>query len=147
MNEKTPRENTGRMAGLLREQLADLVAAAYELSNILGENEKGKQYLSVLNRCLCRQLRMVRRLELEHKLTSEDEVRLTLVPVDLTLACGELVEEVSSLLQVGILASLNNLLQLSCSNCQADFLSLGLECLIANISLPDFLFNLIQALL
>ena len=97
MNEKTPRENAGRMAGLLREQLNDMMAAAYELSSVLKESEKGKKYLSVINRGLCRQLRMVRRLELEHKLTSEDEIRIMPRPVNLTQMCRELMEEVEGL--------------------------------------------------
>jgi len=97
VNEKTPRENAGRMAGLLREQLTDMVAAAYELGDVLRESEKGKKYLSVINRRLCQQLRMVRRLELEHKLTSEDEIRIVLHPVDVSLMCRELMEEVEGL--------------------------------------------------
>jgi len=97
VNEKTPRENIGRMAGLLREQLGDMVAAAYELSSMMKENEKGKKYLSVINRGLCRQMRMVRRLELEHGLTSEDEVRVLPTPVDVTQTCAELMKEVEGL--------------------------------------------------
>lgn len=99
MNERTPRERNGRLAGLLREQLNDMMAAAHGLGEGIPSGSREAEYLAVINRNLCRQLRMVRRLELEHRLSSEDEVRLILAPVDLAAMCRELMEEVEGILR------------------------------------------------
>ena len=106
MNERTPRERNGRLAGLLREQLNDMMAAAHGLGEGIPSGSREAEYLAVINRNLCRQLRMVRRLELEHRLSSEDEVRLILAPVDLVSMCRELMEEVESIVRpLGITAT------------------------------------------
>jgi signal transduction histidine kinase len=99
MDGKTPGEQTGRLAGLLREQLNDMMAAAYGLSELLPADGKSADYLAVLNRGLCRQLRVVRRLELDHKLSSEDEIRLLPEPVDLVALCRGLMEEVGGIVR------------------------------------------------
>lgn len=105
MSERTPRERNGRLAGLLREQLNDMMAAAHGLGENLPGGSREAEYLSVITRNLCRQLRVVRCLELEHRLSSEDEIRLTLAPVDLAAMCRELMDEVEGIVRpLGICA-------------------------------------------
>lgn len=99
MNEKTPRERSGRLAGLLREQLNDMMAAAHGLGEGVAAGSREAEYLSVIHRNLCRQLRVIRCLELEHRLSSEDEIRLELAPVDLVAMCGALAEEVEGIVR------------------------------------------------
>ena len=99
MDGKTRRERTGRLAGLLREQLNDMVAATHGLSELLPGDGLGADYLAVINRGICRQLRMVHRLELEHRLSSEDEIRLVTAPVDLAAMCRELMDEVAGIVR------------------------------------------------
>lgn len=95
MDGKTRREQIGRLAGLLGEQLNDMAAAAHGLSELLPSDGIGADYLAVINRCMCRQMRVLRRLKLEHRLSSEDEIRLLTEPVDLVVLCRELMEEVA----------------------------------------------------
>lgn len=98
MRSDLPREQCGRMAGLLHEQLNDMMAAADELDALLEGSEKGQEYLAVLNRGLYRQLRLARRLSLLYALSSEDEVRLHPRPTDLVQLCRELAAQAEGLL-------------------------------------------------
>ena len=100
MSDELPRTQTGRLAGLLRDQLNEMMAAAQELGDLLSMSPKGQEYLSVINRGLCSQLRLARHLDLEYRLSSEDEVRLALAPVDLVELCQELTAQVESVTRV-----------------------------------------------
>lgn len=118
MNSDLSREQSGRMAGLMREQLNEMMAAADELSTLLEGSEKGQEYLAVLNRGLYRQLRLARRLSLFYSLNSSDEVRLQLRPVDLVELCRDLAAQAEGLLaplniQVRFRSSLRELLTLA----------------------------------
>lgn len=103
--------NTGDANGvkqvsqLLREQLNEMMAAAQMLESILSEHEKGRGYLSVICRGMCRQLWTVYRLELETRLSGEDELRLFFQPVELVELCRSIVHRVDDLArQLGVRA-------------------------------------------
>lgn len=100
MSENLPRSRSGRLAGMLREQLNEMMAAANGLGDLLSADEKGRQYLAVINRRLAEQMRLTHHLELDYKLSSEDEVRLRLRPVDLVEMCRELMAQVESVTHV-----------------------------------------------
>lgn len=97
MVDSNPQGEGGRVARLLREQLNEMMAASQGLEGVLSDSAAGRGYLSVLNRGLCRQLRLARHLELEQRLNSEDEVRLTIHPVDLVPVCRGLTRRVEGL--------------------------------------------------
>lgn len=99
MSEHLPRVEAGRLASLLRDQLHEMMAAAHGLEDVLRMSPKGRDYLAVINRGLCNQLRLARHLELDYRLSSEDEVRLTLRPVDLVEMCRELMEQTQSVIR------------------------------------------------
>lgn len=100
MSEHLPRGQSGRLSGLLREQLNEMMAAAHGLGDLLEGSEKGRGYLAVINRRLAQQMRLVRHLELDYKMSSEDEVRLRLRTVDLVELCRELMAQVESVTHV-----------------------------------------------
>lgn len=100
MSDHLPRAETGRLAGLLRDQLNKMMAAANSLGDLLSMSPKGLEYLAVINRGLCSQLRLARHLDLDYQLSSEDEVRLRLRPVDLVELCRELARQVESVTHV-----------------------------------------------
>lgn len=87
----------GQVPRLLREQLTEMMAASQGLEGLLHQNDTGLGYLAVLNRSLCRQLRLVQHLELNLRLNSLDEVRLALRPVDLVPLCRTLMTRVEGL--------------------------------------------------
>ena len=99
MNEHLPRVEAGRLAGLLRDQLHEMMAAAHGLEDLLAMSPKGREYLAVINRGLCSQLRLTRHLELDYRLSSEDEVRLNLRPVELVELCRDLMEQTQSVVR------------------------------------------------
>ena len=98
MNDHLSREQSGRLAALMREELNEMMTAAHELGDIVAMSERGREYLALLNRGLCRQLRLTRHLDLMHRLTDENEIRLTLRPVDLVELCRNLMEHTESVL-------------------------------------------------
>lgn len=81
----------------LRDQLQEMTAAAYALASTLTGQEKALRYLAVIDRGLCRQRRLLRQLELAHRLSSQDEIRLFLAPVDLAQLCGALMDQTDTL--------------------------------------------------
>lgn len=81
----------------LREQLNEMMAAAQALGRRLDADGKAGEYLAVLNRGLCRQLRLVRLLDLESRLNDPDEIRLRHAPVDLVALCRGLMERADRL--------------------------------------------------
>ena len=97
MSNSTPPTEGGHVARLLREQLNEMMAASQGLEALLPAGGAGQGYLAVLNRGLCRQLRLIRHLELDSRLNSLDEVRLTLHPVDLVELCRTLMNQVDGL--------------------------------------------------
>ena len=99
MNEHLPRAESGRLAGLLRDQLHEMTAAAHGLGELLSMSPKGQEYLAVINRGLCSQLRLVRHLELDYRLSSEDEIRLVMRPMDLVELCRDVMEQTESLVR------------------------------------------------
>lgn len=86
-----------RLSRLLREQLNEMMAAGQALEAILKDSQTGLSYLAVLNRGLCRQLRLARLLDLDERMNSEDEVRLFFQPVELVELCRSLMYRVDSL--------------------------------------------------
>lgn len=78
-----PQSDTARLTQGLREHLQEMTAASQALGSGLAGNEKAAQYLAVLNRAICAQLRLVRRIELDGRLNSPDEIRLERTLVDL----------------------------------------------------------------
>lgn len=100
MNDHLSREQSSRLAGLMREQLNEMMTAAHELGDIVSLSEKGRDYLALINRGLCRQLRLTRHLELLYRLTDENEIRLRPRSVELVELCRSLMEQVESVLRV-----------------------------------------------
>ncbi len=97
MSNSSPQTEGGHVARLLREQLNEMMAASQGLEALLPAGGAGQGYLAVLNRGLCRQLRLIRHLELDSRLNSLDEVRLTLYLVDLVELCRALMNQVDGL--------------------------------------------------
>lgn len=99
MNDHLTREQNGRLASLMREQLNEMMIASHGLSTLVGDSEKGRDYLALMNRGLHRQLRLTRHLELMYRLSDEDEIRLNLQPVDVVELCRELMTQAESVLR------------------------------------------------
>lgn len=133
MNDHLTREQNGRLAGLLREQLNEMMIAAHGLSGLVGDSEKGRDYLALMNRGLHRQLRLTRHLELMHRLSDEDEIRLNLQPVDAVEVCRDLMNQVESILrECGIRAALHTSLNSLIISADRARLEDMLLCLISN---------------
>ena len=64
-----------RETGRLREQLSQIMAVSQCLERLV-TGEKEETYLAILNWSTCRMLRIVKRMEVTHQLTDEDEIRL-----------------------------------------------------------------------
>lgn len=92
-----PQSDTARLTQGLREQLQEMTAASQALGSGLAGNEKAMQYLAVLNRAICAQLRLVRRMELDGRLNSPDEIRLERTLVDLVELCRGTAEKADAL--------------------------------------------------
>jgi len=98
VNDHLTREQSARLAALMRDQLNESVAAAHGLGRILGSTEAGREHIAVLNRGLYRQLRLIRHLELLCQLTDQNEIRLHARPVDLVKLCSDLAPQIESIL-------------------------------------------------
>lgn len=98
MNEEYTPAGSGRTARRLREQLQEMTAAVQLLAPAVAGSRKAAGCLSVLQRGLCRQLRLVRQLELEERLSSPDEIRLNRAPVDLVSLCRRMTERADALI-------------------------------------------------
>lgn len=94
-----PADETRRLARLLRDQLNEMLAASQALIPALAGKERALEYVAVLERGMCRQLRLIRRLELEQLLNSPDEVRVTPEPVDLVQLCRALMSRTDDLVR------------------------------------------------
>lgn len=99
MKDFDPADETRCMTRLLREQLNEMLAASQALIRALAGQERALEYVAVLERGMCRQLRLIRRLELEQLLSSPDEVRMSPEPVDLVKLCRELMSRTDSLVR------------------------------------------------
>lgn len=99
MKDFDPADETRCMTRLLREQLNEMLAASQALIPALAGKERALEYVAVLERGMCRQLRLIRRLELEQLLSSPDEVRMSPEPVDLVKVCRELMSRTDSLVR------------------------------------------------
>lgn len=97
MKDLSPADETTRLTSLLRDQLNEMMAASHALLQNLSGNGRALDYLAVLERGMCRQLRLIRRLELERRLNGLDEVRLFRAPVDLVQMCRSLMERTDAL--------------------------------------------------
>lgn len=75
MDRRMLADRANRTAGELRLHLAQIAAANQMLESRVSD-PKGREYLSIVNQGICRMLRVVGRLELAHRLTDEDEIRL-----------------------------------------------------------------------
>lgn len=83
MCDTCPQNDTTRLAQKMREQLQEMTAVSQALSASLTGDKKTANYLAILDRAICVQLRLVRQLELGHRLYTENEVRIILAPMDL----------------------------------------------------------------
>ena len=101
MNDHLTREQSVRLAALMRNQLSEATAAAHGLGQLIGTNEPGQEHLAILNRGLYRQLRLVHHLELLCRLTDENEIRLRARPVDLVTLCSDLAAQAEGILRAG----------------------------------------------
>lgn len=90
--------DTIRLAQGLRERLQEMTAVSQALSTSLTEDEKAANYLAILDRAICVQLRLVRQLELSHKLYTENsEVRAFMAPTDLVEVGRDVMEKANAL--------------------------------------------------
>ena len=91
-------QGTARTAAELRLQLAQMTAAS-QLLGRCAQDEKSRGYLAVLNRSICRMLRIVGRLELSARLGEEDPPRVDWTAADLAALTRELGERMAGLLE------------------------------------------------
>ena len=90
-----------KTAAALRSQLNQMAAASQVLERSAAD-EKGRTYLSVINQSICRMLRIVGRMELSHRLETE-QLRLNPAHVDLSQRLQQLYRRLSGILaDIGI---------------------------------------------
>ncbi len=87
-----------KTASALREQLSQITAASQMLERAKTA-DKSHAYLAVINRNICRMLRTIERLELSHRLTDDNEIRIFPNPVDLAELAEELFPKLQSALE------------------------------------------------
>lgn len=75
MNRESLGNGAVLLAAQLREQLAVIAAACQVLERAQDKTDK-RAYFALMERSICRMLRLIGRLELAHCITEEDEVRL-----------------------------------------------------------------------
>lgn len=86
-----------QLARGLREQLQVMTAAVYTLAPHVAGNEKAEEYLAVLDRAVCTQLRLILQAELCQQLYDENEQRVSLAPVDLVELGEDVMERTDAL--------------------------------------------------
>lgn len=99
MNDVLAQGGIGRLTRGLREQLQTMTAAAHTLASNLDGNEKAAEYLAVLNRAMCVQLRLIRQAELNERLYDENEMRVVLAPTDLAALGRDVMEKTDALVR------------------------------------------------
>lgn len=97
MYEVLPQSGMERMLGGLRAQLQTMMAATYALEAHLDGNEKAAEYLAVMDRAICAQLRLILQAELGQRLYSEDEMRVVLAPTDLAALGRDVMKKADAL--------------------------------------------------
>lgn len=107
MDRETLAADTAKTAAALRSQLNQMAAASQVLERNT-DSEKGRAYLAVINQSICRMLRIVGRMELGHRLTDEEAVRLTPKYTDLALQLNDLGNRLNGVLaDIGITFTLH----------------------------------------
>lgn len=97
MYDATFSEVAGGLTRELRTQIQEMMTVSHALASGLAGNERMEQYLTVLNRAICSQLRLVRQVELDQRLNSPDEIRLSRAPVDLVILGRDVMETADAL--------------------------------------------------
>lgn len=102
MDRETLAADTAKTAAALRSQLNQMAAASQVLERST-DSEKGRAYLAVINQSICRMLRIVGRMELGHRLTDTDAVRIVPKHTDLARLLTDLSRRLNGVLaDVGI---------------------------------------------
>ena len=100
-------QGTARTATELRLQLANMTTAS-QLLGRCAQDEKGREYLAMLDQSICRMLRVVGRLELSARLGEEDPPRMDWGTADLAALTRELGERMAGLLEcAGVTLTVN----------------------------------------
>lgn len=97
MGDIVSESGTGRLTRGLRERLQEMTAASHALAPAVTGNGKAEEYLAVLDRAICAQLRLLRQADLSARLNSPDEVRLDRAPVDLAVLGRDVMKSVDTL--------------------------------------------------
>lgn len=102
MDRSTPPTDPKRTAAALRSQLNQMAAASQVLERST-ESEKGRTYLAVINQSICRMLRIVGRMELDHRLSTMDPIQFSPQAADLIGALGSMSERLTGILaEIGV---------------------------------------------
>lgn len=99
MDRESLAASTARTAAALREQLSQITAVSQLLEQAVAGGRE-RTYLAVLNQSVCRMLRTIGRMELTHRLTEENEIRVFPALTDL----GGMVDELGRQIE-GVLAA------------------------------------------
>lgn len=81
----------------MRDRLQEMTAVMYALEGELAGSGRAEEYLAVMGRAICGQLRLVRRLELSRRLSSRDEMRVFRAPMDLAALGRRVMEQTDGL--------------------------------------------------
>ena len=90
--------SVAKTAGELRLQLAHITASS-QLLERMAQGERARAYLAVVNQSICRMLRSIGRMELLHRLTDENEIRVFPRLMDLGRWTAQLAQRLQSVLQ------------------------------------------------
>lgn len=133
VNDHLTREQSARLAALLREQLNETAAAAHGLGRLLANDDAGREHLAVLNRGIFRQLRLIRHLELLCRLTDTNEIRVHARPVDLVSLCSEFAAQAGGILRAnGLTLTFRTELSSLITHADPELLRDMLLCLLSN---------------
>lgn len=97
MSDICSQSDTTRLTQGLRERLQEMTAASHALGASLAGDEKAADYLAILDRAICVQLRLVRQLELSQRMYDENEVRIIKAPTDLVELGRDVMEQTDGL--------------------------------------------------